>query len=360
MKKIVILVDQLNSHGGIEKLVSIKANYWADFFGYQVTIIATEQYNKPIIYNLSDKVTFIDLGVNYNRNKSYFSPENILRFFKNILQIQRYLFKEKPNYILVASHIPITYFAPFLVSKSKTIKEFHFTKSCRNPNKIMDFIESNYDFLAVLSQEEKQFYPSNNVVVIPNPIETKIETTVEKIKENTAIFIGRIAPVKQLEKMILIWKEFIKVKPSWKLHVFGAKEGDYYDGIAQQVHENNLQDSFLFKGQTNDVEMELKKAKVMLMTSLQECFPMVILEAQAKGIPVISFDSPTGPRNIINNNSDGILVDFNNIDSFVNHLVEFDEDENLQNKLAINALKNAEKYKLDIIMNQWKALIFDK
>ena len=360
MKKIVILVDQLNSHGGIEKLVSVKANYWAEVFGYQVTIIATEQYSKPIIYKLSDKVKFIDLALNYNRDKSYFSAQNIFKFLKNIIEIQKQLITKKPDFIVVASHIPITYVAPFLLTKAKTVKEFHFTKSSRNQGKILNFIENKYDFLAVLSNEERTYYPSNNVVVIPNPIDTTIEKSVENDKQDIAIFVGRIAPVKQLEQMIQVWKRFIKIKPNWKLHIFGEREGDYYDTIAQQVIDTNLQDSFFFKGQTNNVELELKKSKVMLMTSLQECFPMVILEAQAKGVPVISFDSPTGPRNIIHNNVDGIIVDFNNIDSFVKQFVQFDEDKNLQNKMAINALANAENYKLKTIMNLWKVLIFDK
>lgn len=358
MKKIIILVDQLNSHGGIEKLVSIKANYWADVFLYDVTIIATEQYNKPIIYNLSNKVKFIDLALNYNRLKSYFSFQNILKFAKNIQKIQRYISKEKPDYILVASHIPITYFAPFLFSKARTIKEFHFTKSLRNQGKLMNYIESKYDFLVVLSNEERSFYPSNNVFVIPNPIETTIEENVTSYKENIAVFVGRIAPVKQLEKMVEVWCQFIKLKPTWKLHIFGNAEGDYFEKINQMVLENRLHDSFVFKGQSNAIEEELKNAKVMLMTSLQECFPMVILEAKAKGVPVISFDSPTGPRNIIHNNFDGILVECNNIDSFVKQLVRFAEDENFQNSLSENALLTAKKYQIETIMNKWNDLIF--
>lgn len=360
MKKIVILVDQLNSHGGIEKLVSIKANYWAEVFNYDVTIIATEQLQKPIIYDLSTKVKFIDLAINYNRLKSYFAVQNIFRFVKNIFQIQQFLFKDKPDFILVASHIPITYFAPFLFTKAKTIKEFHFTKSSRNQAKILNFIESKYDFLAVLSDEESTFYPSKNVVVIPNPIETTIEENSNFNKENVALFVGRIVPVKQLEKLILIWKEFIKVKPNWKLHILGAKEGDYFIKIEQQVFEHNLQDFIHFKGQSNDVNKELKKSKVLLMTSLQECFPMVILEAQAKGVPVISFDSPTGPRNIIHNNIDGIIVEYNNNDSFVKELIRFTEDENFQKIVSINSLKNARNYNIDVVMNMWNNLVFIK
>src|SRR6478672_4589266 len=175
MKKIVILVDQLHSHGGIERLVALKANYWSTVFNYDVTIIATEQLQQPIIYALSEKVKFIDLAINYHRGKSYFSMENGLKFLSNIRQIQNYIAKEKPDFIDVASHIPITYFLPFLITKAKTIKEFHFTKFERvkqqdAKSKLLNYIEGKYDYLVVLSEEEKQFYTSDNVVVIPNPI----------------------------------------------------------------------------------------------------------------------------------------------------------------------------------------------
>ncbi len=248
MKKIVILVDQLNSHGGIERLVAIKANYWATVFNYDVTIISTEQHNKPLIYELSSQVKFIDLEINYHREKSYFSFNNVLKFISNLFQIQRYILKQKPDFIVVASHIPITYSLPFLFRKAKISKEFHFSKFRINNSgfkqKILNFIESKYDKLIVLSQEEKDFYVSKNAVVIPNPIENQmIDSKFDILKnQNIAVAVGRFAPVKRLEKMIEIWDQFHKVNPNWKLHIFGAIGNDYYKEIEQLVIQKNLQD----------------------------------------------------------------------------------------------------------------------
>lgn len=366
MKKIVILVDQLNSHGGIEKLVAFKANYWTTIFNYDVTIISTEQLNKPLFYELSDKVKCIDLGINYQREKSYFSFTNSVKFLSNAIKIQNYILKQKPHFIIVASHIPITYFLPFLYRKSKICKEFHFTKFERVKHqnfksKILNYIESKYDFLMVLSEEERKFYSSNNTVVIPNPIEISknaINATI-LTNEKIAVSIVRFAPVKQLEKLIEIWSKFSKINSTWKLHIFGTIGNDYFKKIEQLVFENNLQNSVVFKGQSNAIQTEIAKAKVVLMTSEQECFPMVILEANSVGIPVISFDSPTGPRNIIHNNLDGILVEFNNCDSFVKVLNQFDSDIKQQQFLSNNALENAKKYDSKVIMNKWNELIFN-
>ncbi len=365
MKKIVILVDQLHSHGGIEKLVALKANYWSAVFGYEVTIVSTEQNSKPIVYPLSGQVKFHDLGINYAREKSYFSWGNLTKCLKNIFSIQRYIFREKPDFILVASHIPVTYFLPFLFRRAKIGKEFHFTKYERSKNrgfktKAIDFIESLYDFLVVLSEEEKTFYHTNKAVVIPNPVDTADTVTHDMTQKDTiATAVLRFAPVKQLEKMVTVWRLFVAGNPTWKLHIFGSTGNDYFNKINQLVVEAGLQESVVFKGQSDNIQQELAQAKVLLMTSAQECFPMVILEANSVGVPVISFDCPTGPRNIIHHKKDGILVDYNNCDSFANELDAFAKDQNLQGFLSDNARENAKKYNVDHIMNQWKKLVFD-
>lgn len=365
MKKITILVDQLHSHGGIEKLVALKANYWSEVFGYRVAIVATEQKGQPIIYPLSGKVRFIDLSVNYNRGKSYFSPGNISRAVKNVVRLQSYIFREKPDFILVASHIPATYFLPFLACRAKMGKEFHFTKFERSQYKglkakIIDSIEARYDFLLVLSQEERTFYPSRNVVVIPNPVEIQAaEPLPVAEKDDIAVAVVRFAPVKQLEKMVAAWGLFAAGNPSWKLHVFGSASGDYFNKINQAVYSANLQESIIFKGQSDQIQSEIAKAKVLLMTSEQECFPMVILEANSVGVPVISFDCPTGPRNIIHHKQDGILVDYNNCGSFANALQAFAHDAGLQRFLSDNATKNAQRYAVSAVMDKWNDLIFN-
>lgn len=367
MKKIVILVDQMHSHGGIEKLVAIKANYWSAVFGYDVTILSTEQVGKPIIYDLNDKVKFQDFAINFDRKKSYFSSVNILKLFKNILKIQRYIFQQKPDFILVASHIPITYILPFLIKgKTKTIKEFHYTKFYDSnigiKNKLLIFIESRYDYLVVLSKEEQSFYYSNNTVVIPNPIEEEVNEPLIALSQRplVAIAIVRFAPVKQLESMVEVWEQFYKNHPNWELHLYGSIGNEYYQKIFNLVHEKQLESTILFKGQTNEVSKVLQSARVLLMTSIQECFPMVILEANAVGVPVVSFDCPTGPRNIIHNEENGFLITVGDQKAFVNRLEQLSNNNLLLDTLGNNAKQNASNYILSKVMNLWNTIIFAK
>ncbi|WP_395064865.1 glycosyltransferase [Flavobacterium sp.] len=364
--KIVILVDQLHSHGGIEKLVALKANYWTTVFGHDVTIISTEQNNETLIYELDKKVKFVDLDINYKREISYFSFVNIKKLIKNIFQLQSNISTNKPDFILVASHIPMTYVLPFLrLKKAKTIKEFHFTKfydtSSGIKNKILNYIESKYNFLVVLSQEEQNFYPSTNTVVIPNPIEKEVEIIIPILERpNIAVAVLRFAPVKRLEIMVSIWEKFSKINTSWKLHIYGTTGNDYYTKISNIVKDKQLENSIIFKGQTNDVSNALMNSKVLLITSQQECFPMVILEANAVGIPVISFDCPTGPRNIIHHEIDGFLVNPTDEDAFVAYLEKLSNKEEILKSLSINAIKNGKNYTIQKVMSLWNNVIFAK
>lgn len=363
MKKIIILIDQLHSHGGIEKLVAEKANYWSGVFGYEVKIISTEQGNNPFVYELSEQVKFQDLGIDYYRGISFFHPKNLGKLFKNFLQIKKIIKTENPDFILVASHIPMTYLLPYLKTNAKIIKEFHFSKFNQPQNfkeKLFNSIEGKYDYLVVLSQEEAGFYESNNTVVIPNPVQLP-DFRIHKIseRENVAAAVLRFAPVKQLEKMVTIWERFSKSQSDWKLYLYGAKEGDYFEKIQKLVADKNLENSILFKGKTNDVASELNNAKLLLMTSEQECFPMVILEAHACGVPVVAFDAPTGPRNIIHHTKDGILIGYDDEIEFIEILEDLALNQEKIQFLSDGALQNAKNYEHHQVMNLWKSLIFE-
>ncbi len=360
MRKIALLVDQFYEHGGIEKLVAIKANYWVTNFKFDVTIVSTENKNRPLIYDLDKSVKFLDLHINYYRSISYFSLKNIILLLQNIIAIQRFINRNKPDVLIVASHIPITYVLPFLSrGKTKIVKEFHFSKYYDDKNvlknKVFNYIESKYDRLVVLSDEEKSFYKSNNVVVINNPVipNFNIDLIPSNEKELIASTILRFAPVKRIELLIEIWEIFSKKNSSWRLFVYGPLDNEYGKQIQKLVCDKKLQKCIIFKGKTNSVFEELSKSRVVLICSEQECFPMLILEAQSVGVPVVSFDCPTGPRNIINNNKDGLLVENDNVDAFVASLDTFSCDEDLQEDLSKGALTSAIKYDLHYIMNKW-------
>lgn len=366
MKKVVILVDQLYRHGGIEKLVVLKANYWVSKFNYNVSIVCTENLGNKPVYQLNAKVRLVDLKINYQRSKSYFSRINLFKLFLNTLKIQKLLLVEKPDVVIVASHIPLTYILPLLKkNKTKLIKEFHFTRYFNQSlnslkDKFFQYIESKYNAIVVLSEEEKSMYTSKNIMVIPNFIhEAKTPITPINQRPNIACAVMRFAPVKRLELMVQLWSQFSKKNQDWVLKIYGDYNNPYGKTILKLIHDLKLTQQIVLEGEINNVSKELSNSKLLLITSQQECFPMVILESMAVGVPTMAFNCPTGPRNIIANEKNGILIPNDAVNMFAHKLYEYSVDVDRQNYLSKNALTESDSYKIDRIMQQWNNKILN-
>lgn len=362
--KIFILIDQMNSHGGIEKLVAMKANYWTEHFGYDVTVVSTEQKGLPPIYEMSKKVKQVDLGIGYHRMLSFFHPANLKNLWVNKSRLLKLIRAKQPDFIIVASHIPMTYLLPFLSTGAITVKEIHYSRFGQEltlKEKVFAVVERYYDYLVVLSMEEKSFYSSSNTVIIPNPVST-VSNLLRPISErkNVAVAALRFAPVKQIEKMVEAWELFYRNNSSWELHLYGEAGNEYAEEIRQMVSTKKLEEAIYFKGQSPGIDEVFSESKVLLMTSSQECFPMVILEAQSCGMAVVSFDAPTGPRNIINDGRDGLLVELDNTKEFANALNALVNNPVRMTAMSQAAIDNADNFQLEKVMNLWKNTIFEK
>ncbi|NER15580.1 glycosyltransferase family 4 protein [Spongiivirga citrea] len=365
MKRIAILTDSINKIGGIESLIQLKANYWSTRKNYSVHIVTTEQKGQEPFLKMSPEVDFHDLGIGYDRNKSYFGLKNLPKVAKNFFLLQKKINQIKPDVVIVANHIPVSFFFIFLKTKARWVKEFHFSKFYRSKLKptlftrYEQFLESKYDHLVVLNPEERNFYPSENAVTIPNPVLTIEEKELVDYdnRSKIAIAAGRISYVKRMDILIDIWQEFVKHNSDWQLHIYGNGESGYVKKLHDKIESLHLDKYIKFMGAIDNVPEIMKKASLYLMTSSQECFPMVLLEAQSVGLPIISFDCPTGPRNIITHEYDGILVENDNRSSFVENLIKLASNEQERKRLANNGVESVQKYHVDAIMAKWDDLI---
>jgi glycosyltransferase involved in cell wall biosynthesis len=366
--KIVFSTDQIYLHGGIEKVMATKANYFADVCDYEVIILTCEQGKKAPCYALSAKIQLLDLGINYQRDKSYFSMTNLLKLPKHLYRLRKTFNALQANAVIV-SNFGFDYYAiPFFDKTSKKIKEFHssryFEEQLRNENtsflkdlynKFNDWIESKYDHLVVLNPDEAAFYKTTNSVVIPNPISIPIETALLENKQ--VIAAGRIAPVKGFDTLIEAWKIVHSVAPEWQLHVYG----DDYVGTQQTlealIKKNNLESCVQFKGSSTDMISTFSDYSVYAMSSVTECFPMVLLEAMSVGLPIVSFDCPTGPRNIVTEDEDGLLALNQNTTDLANKILFLLQNIEERKKLGQQAKKNSFKFSTAVVMQQWINLV---
>ncbi|GEL11992.1 Glycosyltransferase involved in cell wall bisynthesis [Flavobacterium glycines] len=366
--KIVFSTDQIYLHGGIEKVLAEKANYFADVCGYEVIVLTNQQKEKSPCYPLSKKIQTVDLGINYNREKSYFSWVNLKKVLNHIYQLNRFFYTLQPDVVIVSNFGFDTYFVPFLYKKAKKIKEFHssryFESQLRNRTtsffkkkyyQLNDWVESKYDYLVVLNQDEVSCYKSDNAVVIPNPV--TIPKVTANLMNKKVVAAGRIAPVKGFEKLIEAWKVVHAIAPEWELHFYGEDYLDTQKQLEEIIKENHLEKVIFFKGSSSNMTETFMDYSIYTMSSQTECFPMVLLEALSVGLPIVSFDCPNGPRNIITNGEDGLLAENQNIKDLAEKILVLIQKENRRTAFGLAAKVNSERFSTSVVMQRWINLL---
>ena len=363
--KIVYLTDQTFLHGGIEKVLATKANFLAEQYHHQVTVVTTEQKGHQPCYTFSEKVNLRDIAINYYRDKSYFHPLNLIKAIKHFFKIKKLIKQLQPDVIVVSNYSFDFYFLPYILSKIPKIKEFHSSRyleanretSKNLKEKVMAFLSRNaerkYHQLVVLNPAEKEFYNSEKITVIPNPVpmkDLKVNTQNKKI-----IAAGRISPVKNFGELIDIFNELKYDLKDWELHFYGEDYLDTQKNLEQKIAEYQLEEQVKFIGTTNDMLKTMQEYSIYAMTSETECFPMVLLESLSVGLPIISYDCPTGPRHIVKNGENGFLV--KDRSEFITQLKQLTQDEHLRSVFSKKAKTEVVQFSDKTVMQLWEKLL---
>jgi glycosyltransferase involved in cell wall biosynthesis len=189
---------------------------------------------------------------------------------------------------------------------------------------------------------------------IPNAV-PPMTGDVSKLDAKVAIAVGRLTRIKGFHRLITAWETVAAAHPDWTLRIFGA--GPQEDNLRRQIAEAGLEDKVELPGPTTDVGAELEKASIYVMSSRHEGFPMTILEAMAKGLAIVSFNSPHGPKEMITHEVDGLLVKPRTNANLATSIIRVIEDEQLRRDLAARALETAQTYDVDAVGEKWDALL---
>jgi len=365
--RLLYLTDQIYMHVGRERVLAEKANYFSDKFAHEIFILTTEQKGHPPLYPISKKVKIIDLEVNYRRDKSYFSLVNLVKIIEHYLRLKLKIKEINPDIIIILSSRPDSFFLNFISGSIPRIKEFHSSffaedesgKGTHSSRKILKklerYLDSKYDLLVVLNDRESRNFSSPNVAVIPNAV-TYWPSEIAKLENKTVIAAGRIAPVKGFDIMLKIWSEVIKSHPEWKLEIYGQGERHYEDYLIRMVDELGLKESAFFCGSTRYLEEKMLDSSVYVLSSYSECFPTVLLEAFACGLPAVSFDCPTGPGYIITNNKDGFLVRPGDVSEFAKKLSTLMDNVEMRKEFGLSARSSVRKFAKESVMQTWNEI----
>ena len=372
--KIVYCTPSLYMAGGVERVLTLKANYFAEKYGYDVTVIITDGNNKPNFFFLSNKVKVVNLDINFEEmwHHSFFKRLSIYfpkeRKFKRLLSIE--LNRIKPDITISLLRREINFLTD-LDDGSKKIGEIHinrahyrnFTPNKSNPIKALfakywmhGLVEKvrKLDRFIVLTEYDRQAWQEiPHVSVIPNPLPFYPDQ-VNFVRRKRVIAIGRYFAEKGYDMLLKAWAIVERKCNDWVLDIYGDGNKAYYERIAVSLNLDKnrcrLNDSI------SDVQKEYLDSSFFVCTSRFEGFGMGIVEAMACGLPVVAFDCLWGPRSIISDGEDGLLVENGNVEKLAETMIFIMQHPNLMKEMGQNARNNVRRFNIDTIAQKWKRL----
>jgi glycosyltransferase involved in cell wall biosynthesis len=230
------------------------------------------------------------------------------------------------------------------------------------PEAVQKLIKWRYrrlDALVTLTKADLQDYRDalpkkpRKLVRIPNAV-PPMSGELAKLDAKVAIAVGRLTRLKGFHRLITAWEQVAEAHPDWTLRIIGA--GPQQEALAAQITEAGLDGKVELPGPTTDVGAELEKASLYVLSSRHEGFPMTILEAMAKGLAIVSFNSPHGPREMLTDEADALLVKPRTNANLAAAILRVIEDEPLRRHLAAGGLRTARRYDIATIGARWETL----
>jgi glycosyltransferase involved in cell wall biosynthesis len=372
--KLVYITPALYMAGGVERVLTLKANYFAEHFGYDITIILTEGKDKPLFYPLSNKIKVINLNIGFEELWTCSFAKKVLVYLKKQRQFKKALAKE-----LMRIHPDVTVsllrreinFLNDIKDGSRKIGELHVNRANYRNFETNDsnFIKNLFakfwmyslvsklkhlDQFVVLTEEDKKAWAElPNICVISDPL-SFCPTQRSSLSIKRVIAVGRYVYQKGFDQLLQAWATIERQYPEWQLVVFGDGDRTPYEQLIDDLKINRK--SCQLHGRTDDVEKEYCNSSIFVLSSRFEGFGMVLLEAMACGLAVVSFDCPCGPKDIVKDGEDGLLVENGNIDLLASSLSRLMNDETLRQSMSKTGQKNAQRFSIDYVADQWRRL----
>ena len=372
--KIVYCTPALYFAGGMERVLTMKANYFADHFGYDITIILTDGEDKPIFYPLSDKVKVINLNIGFEELWTCSFIKKIVIYLKKQYLYKKMLKKElmriRPDITVSMLRREIN-FINEIKDGSKKIGEIHINRAnfrnfeSKDDNLIKKLFAKVWmndltnklkklDRFVVLTEKDKEAWVElDNVCVIPNPL-SFIPQNISKLTEKRVIAVGRYCHEKGYDLLLKAWCIVQNSIADWRLDIFGEGDRSQYEEMISSLNIDRQR--CILHGRSSNIQDEFEKSSLAVCSSKFEGFGLVITEAMSCGLPVVSFDCPWGPRAIIHDGEDGLLVENGNVEKLADAIIWMIQHPEMRSKMATKAIENVQRFSIEKIAEKWRSL----
>lgn len=308
---------------------------------------------KKIWFPLHSEIAVYHAPLNFGISPNENTIKRKLSFFYHLKLLNQKFNEISPN-IVITTEYSFTIAARIVLKRAIKLFSwehhhfYHLKKSRFWETLFRKFYPKINKVVCLNSEEAKTFELIGcKTCVIPNFLwySSQIQASLE---QKRLLTIGWFSKTKGIDMIPSIAKKISQKYPDWKWKVIGDGE-----------QKNNLKkyDGFI---ETSEpilkIEEEYMKSSIYVLPSRFECFPMVLLEAMGAGLPCIAFNCPTGPRHIIQNSEDGLLIEQENIDAMANAIIDLIEHPEKRKKFGNRAFKNVQRFSPEIIYQKWEEL----
>lgn len=373
--KLLYVIDNLSHNGGVERIITDKANLFAAN-GYEVVICTAEQENKPFVYPLSKKVRHVNLGVAFWKRYACGYPKRFFVKMSDRLQFRirlgEVLDTESPDIVLIPTHYYFSALACRIARRFPIIIESHFVTSefglrgfaARN-KVVATLLKKKKDIdlwimrrraavAVALTEGDAAFWKgTKRVVIIPNCTSPGPDFAYDS-SSRAVLAAGRLCKEKAFDRLIPAWAGVAQKHPDWTLDIFG--EGEEKGRLDKMIEEAHLGDVVKIHPFSSTLAQEMRSHAFYAMTSRTEGFPMVLIESLMNSLPIVAMDCPYGPGAIVHNKENGLLTADGDIAAYSDALNNMIGDETLRADLARGAFDASRQYLPEAILPQWQQL----
>lgn len=371
--KILYCIRAIYNPGGMERVLFNKVSYLVEKLNWKVVIVTTDQKGLLPFYPFPENVRTIDLGIDYADDNYKGVIQKVTGYLhrrrKHKQALTELLIKEKAD-IVVSLYPSESSFIPDIKDGSKKVLEIHYCKFFRlqyGRKGLLGAIDRwrtwqderivrRFDKFVVLTNEDRGYWGNlPNIEVIPNAA-MFVADRYSDVSVKRVIAVGRLDYQKGFDRLIQAWEIVNKSGKydDWRLDIFG--QGDWKDMLQGMIDKKGLNGSAFINKPTKNIGDEYANSSMLVMSSNYEGFPMVMIEAMACGLPVVAFDFKCGPKDIIRNEENGLIIHNGDIKALADGIMKLMEDTENRKRMSLNARKIVDTYSEKAVMEKWIGL----
>jgi len=353
-RHICFLTGTLNAMAGAERMTAVIANGLADL-GHTVSILS-----------LWDQASCFPLHPNVHHDALFEHRPSFKRaYFATVAGIRHYCREHKVDVLVQVDTMLALFTLPATMGlgvEHIAWEHCHFDEDLGKPaRRIARRLAGHFckDVVVLTERDRRRWVeairPRSKIITIPNPLPFPLPDTPAPRSGKIVLAMGRLVIAKGFDVLLHAWQRVVEEESEWKLVIHG--EGEEREALSAQIEKLGLQGSVSLPGVCRDVERAYEEASVFCLSSRYEGFGLVLIEAMAFGLPIVSTDCEAGPKELLDAGENAVVVAVGNADALAQGLLRLIQNPTEAERIGAIGRMKAGKYALVEVVAIWHSLM---